>query len=427
MNPSNEALASSSSGGLSLARRVAKNTAWLLLSRLGSQGMALLFGILLARRLGEVGLGQYAFMSSVIFFGNFITTFGTDMLIMREMAAKRELSLLPSALLLQLGLSLPFVVLVFLLAPQIPNQSEEAWLALQVYSLALVPMAFYSVFSAALRGVERMGAFASLNLLNGIMLIGLTWFFLHPGVSIVSVAVLLIVVQVGSALAAAVLCAMQIPGFLNAWKTSLPAVGALWRAAAPIAVLGILSALYQRSSIYLISTVQGAAATGLFSAAFRLVEATKLGQIAFLGALFPVMSQAHTDLDPNHKKLFSASLKLLILLAFGLAVAIYALAVPIITLLYGKGFMESTPILKLLAWLLVPVTLTNYYSLLLLSVEKEKKIAFAFAVSTVVLIPFIVIGLPRMGLAAAAWGMLLSESIQAGLLYVDWRRHDRLA
>ncbi len=406
-----------------LGRRVAKNTAWLLVGRLGSQGLAMLFAIVIARRLGSMGLGQYAFITSVIFLGNLTTTFGTDMLIIREMAAKRGLSLLPAALILQLGLSVPFIVLVYWVAPGLPNQTGEAILALRLYSLALIPLAFYSVFSSALRGVERMDSFTWLNLLNGFLLVGLGYLIIRPDTSVVSLSIVLLAVQTLCALAAAILCIAQIPGFGQVWKVTRQSLARLVTLSAPIAVLGLLGALYQRMAVYLLTIFQGAAATGSFSAALRLMEAAKIGHIALLSALFPAMAQAtHGHVDRRaFQKMFSSSLSLLLAFAVVLALVLFVFAGPLVVLLYGAEFESAVPTLKALAWVLIPVTYSYYLSLMLLAANGERFIMLALAVSTIVLVALIVLGLPRWGVAAVGWGVLIAESIQAIILLLIWR------
>lgn len=423
MNPNSEAALAAVADGVGLRKRVAKNTAWLLAGRLGSQGLSMLFGILVARWLGEVGLGQYAFITSIIFLGNLTTTFGTDMLIMRELAAKRDFSLLAASLIVQLGLSIPFIFLVFIFAPSIPNQAPEAILALQLYSLALIPLAFYSVFSSALRGVERMDSFTWLNVLSGSLLIVFAFLFIRSGTSVVTLAAILLVTQTLSAVAAAVLCALQIPGFRRAWHTSRATILRLVRLSAPIAVLGLLGALYQRMGVYLIATLQGAAETGSFSAALRVMEAAKIGHIASLTALFPAMAQANLGVAHANafQKVFSSSLKLLVTFAGLLAAVLFFFASPILVLLYGAEFKSSVPALQGLAWVLVPMTFSHYLALMLLAAHRERAIMIALGVSTAALAAMIIVGLPRLGTQAAGWGMLVAESIQAGLLIFSWR------
>ncbi|MEX1248377.1 MAG: oligosaccharide flippase family protein [Anaerolineales bacterium] len=404
-----------------VGKRVAKNTLWLLVGRIGSQGMALLFSVVIARRLGEIGLGQYAFIASVIFLGNLASTFGTDMLVMRAVAGKRDLSVVPRSLTVQLMLSVPFILVVFFGAPLLPNQTSDAVQALRIYSLALIPMAVYSVSSALLRGLERMSAFTWLNLFNGSLLVALTWFFVQPASSIVEICWLLFFVQLLSALAAWLLCLPQLPA-LASWKTTWAQIVSLLVAAAPIAALGLLGAVYQRTGIFLLATMQGAAVTGSFSAALRLVEAAKLGHFALLGALFPAMSQAHLSPRRTYRNLFNTSLNALLILAIALAALLFIFADFVISLLFGQEFIASVPQLKILAWLLVPVTLTHFFSLRLLAVEQEKAVMVSLAAALGVLIVFTSATMALWGVFAPVWGLLLSETVQAGLLIFYWRK-----
>ncbi len=57
---------------------------------------------------------------------------------------------------LQLVLSFIFIGFVFLFAPYLPNQTTESVLALKVYSLALIPLAFFTVVTSVLRGAQKM-------------------------------------------------------------------------------------------------------------------------------------------------------------------------------------------------------------------------------------------------------------------------------
>ena len=47
-----------------------KNIGWTVVSRIGTQGIAVLSNVLLARYLGRDGFGEYAFISSILLIGN---------------------------------------------------------------------------------------------------------------------------------------------------------------------------------------------------------------------------------------------------------------------------------------------------------------------------------------------------------------------
>ena len=68
------------------ATSLARNATWILTGRLAAQGLLVLCTVLLARRLGLTGFGGYAVLVSVVSLANVATTFGTDMVLVREIA-----------------------------------------------------------------------------------------------------------------------------------------------------------------------------------------------------------------------------------------------------------------------------------------------------------------------------------------------------
>lgn len=384
------------------------------------------FTVLVARRLGEVGLGVYAFMAAVVMLGNVVTTYGTDMLIIREVAAHNRLRLLPEALVVQVVLAALFVFLVFLGAPALSNHNQETIRALQVYSLALFPLAFYSVFSAALRGYEHMGTFTWLTLSVAGLQVGLTWFIIHPGSNVVVLAWLLLGVQVVAALLAAWFCLATVPGIRQAWRISRTAVFSLVGASAPIALLGILKVLYEKLSVYMLANMEGAAVTGWYSAASQAVAASHLGHIAFLGAIFPVMAQAQLGGQGDAKewkRAFTHAQTVLMALGGGIALLLFLLAPLLVKVLFGAGFEPAVAALRLLAWTLIPYSLNLFLSSRMLAARQERPVVYALAISLLVLAGLSIWWIPRRGLAGACLAVLVAEWVQAGLYL--WQERTR--
>jgi len=398
--------------------RVGRNTIWLLIARLSTHGLLAAFTVLIARRLGEVGLGQYAFIASVMFVANALTTFGTDMLLIREIAGGSDLSRLPAALVIQLSLSVVFVVAINLLSPWLPNLDSLTKSALQLYSVALFPLAFFTIFTTALRGLERMDWYTLLNLVVSILQTVGAWIFVQSRDSIVSVAWVLVVVQFLAAGLAGGVCAISSPNFYRGWRFAWSPIPPLLKASAPIAWLAVLGMIYQRASIYQITALAGAAATGGFSAAARIVEASKTGHLALFGALYPVMAQAQqrsqSTLKNSGRLLFGAAVLGAVLMAL--------LAGPMVHILFGDGFESSIGALRVMAWQIIPYTVSTYLSLLLLATGRERWVGRALGVSVIVLIGLNVWWVPLAGIAGACWAVVVTETIQAILLlYTNFR------
>jgi len=397
---------------------LALNSVWMLLARVGSQGLAVVFTLLVARQLGSQAFGEYAFMAAVVALGNALTTFGTDMLLIRQIAAQGEVTGLGDALLLQLALSGGFIAAVLLAAPLFPNQSPEAVLGLRIYSLSLVPLAFFSVFTTALRGKQRMGAYMALSLALAALQVGAAWLAVRLGGGVVELAALLALVQVAAAVLAGILCARQLADFRQAWHFSGRKVIALGRACVPIALLVASGLLYQKLSVMLLSVLGGAVVTGWFAAALRTVEAAKTAHLATFTALYPAMAQQaqhQPDRGPIRpwQESFRTSWWLLLAGAGAASLALFLLAEPLTRLLYGAAYAPAVPALRILAWMLVPFTVNNFMSLAYLAARREAAILRVQLLGLMALAGLSLACIPAWGVNGACLALLVAESVQA--------------
>jgi O-antigen/teichoic acid export membrane protein len=394
---------------MNLLTKLARNSLWVLIARVGAQASMVLVTYLLARRLGMAGFGEYAFIATAIVIGNTLTTFGTDMYLIREIAAKSDFSELPAVLALQLTLSGLFIAFIFWFTPRFPNQTAESILALKVYSFAMLPLAFFTVFTSVLRGTQRMFAYAWLNFIPSALQAIVIFFFIQQGTSLVSLAYVLLGIQVFGAILAGGLCA---PYFskLNVLQFSLGKTKSLFVACLPIALIAIVGIVYQKLSLTMLSFLGTASMVGAFSAAARVVEAARLGHFAALTALYPTMANA------DQKKLSGTSrlswLFLLLFSAIGSFLIVW-LAKPIVDIFFGASYALSIPVLKILAFTLVPYTVNSFLALLFLAQKKERAVLLILAFSTLMIFTLNLWLIPRAGQVGASWAILIAELAQA--------------
>ncbi|MCA9974512.1 MAG: flippase [Anaerolineales bacterium] len=409
-------------------RRVSLNTVWLLVGRLSSQGLLFLFSILVARALGEVGLGQYAFITSVVFVGNMLTTFGMDTLLIRDIARQEQSAPLAGALVIQLALSLLFIFVVYLSANFLPNQNVATATALRIYSLALLPMAFFTVFTAALRAHERMDLFLIVGLVTAVTQTGGAFFLLQQQSNLYHLAWLLVIVQILGAAVGGWLCYQHLLGFTFNWpRLTTNQLQQSLRLGLPLALLTACTVFYRRMGIFALSTLADDATTGWFSAAMRLVEIGRMVPYALFGALFPVLARRETAVSspPQHRH----TLTLLGLLAEMAAIAalLWLFAAPLITWLYGSSYAPSISALRILAWSLPPFAAAMALSVQLIAQQRER---FVLAVTGVTLLGTAValyLVIPHWGLSGAAWTLIGSETLQTLLLLAAPQLRNRLA
>ena len=377
-----------------------RNSIWLLLARLTAQTLAILFTIIIARKLGVDGFGQFSFIASLLLVGNTFTNFGTDTFLVRETArADQVTEAAAQSLSLQLLLSALYclAMLVFLSTP------------LFLYSLALFPLAIFSVNNALLRALNRMDLFWFLSLLNGVIQILAAIF----SSDVYTLCLFLLFGQIFLSGFSYLICRASLLTFR---LFPLKKFSLIFKLILPFAALTILLVLIQRLGVLITSFFLGDSVTGLFSSITRIVDGLKLGHYAILGALLPALSRGNADSWRSFRKAFS----LLISISFVFAFVLLVFSKPIILLLYGDDFAQAIQPLALLGWSLLPYTISSFISYDLIARGLEATVVKAAFISLILYLALFLWLIPTKGMNGVVWAALIGECLQGivfGIFY----------
>jgi O-antigen/teichoic acid export membrane protein len=374
-----------------------RNSFWLLLARLSAHGFAILFIVLAARRLGVDTFGQFTVIASLVIVANTFTTFGTETLLIREIAKAGHVTSLAARVLgLQLGLSAFWWLATLVVRPDPP---------LLIYTLSLFPLAVVSVTSALLRAFERMRVYWLLSFINGIVQAMAALF----SADLWSLCVLVLCGQMAMACVALWVCRLSLPPIdVFPSMNFKPLFGVIW----PFAAMTTLSVFSQRLGILSIAIIEGDQATGLFSSAVRLVEGLKFGHYAVLGALLPALARDAA----RSRRGFKVSLLILLATSILLAVGVNLLAQPIMALLFGQAYIPAAGLLSILGWSLIPYTISAFISVDLVTNGRELDLLKAMLLSLLVFVVLYIYLISEYGLSGAAWAAFAGEVFQAIIL-----------
>ena len=390
-------------------------TAWVSGAQVTAQALGLVMTLVLARRLGLVGFGEYALASAVLFVANVGTTFGTDMVLVREIAASGVVRRAGAAALLQLGLSVVVVGALWAAAPA----------PIRVLSLALFPAALFAVSTAALRGAGMMRTYAVVCV-GSAALPALAVIALVPtGAGVVRAVAVLLGAQAVAALCAWALCVARVRGFTAVPRASLREVGAMARDSAPVGVLGLLGMAYQRLPVIVLGIAVGPAATGWFTAASRTVEASKTGHVGLFNAVYPALARAHAAkmrVDDASQRDLRRVWQLCAGLGALVTAVLLLLGPVLLERLFGHAFAPATNGLRILAIAVIPSTLATYRSLALLAAHREATTLRVLGASLLVLAAATAVLLPVMGWIGACWAVVIAETTQAALMLATTAR-----
>ena len=403
----------------SVAQRLGQvgwNAGWLFGARVGQQAILLLFTALVARQLGEVGLGQLAWISAVLYIGNVFSTFGLDTVLLRQIAVLRRTDRVPLASALGLELILAALFIAGLWLAPFSSQTADTLAGLRLYGWVLLPLALQTITNAALRGYEEMGWLSGLTLGTAVLQVGGTAILFALGGTLYALMGWLLLVQVISAGVTLWLCRRILPDFGFNWRRfgggqmrQLAGIG-VW-----LTLLMVTAVLLQRLGILLLGWLGTTAQMGQLAAALRLAETARLLPAAVMGALFPVLAKQGKALGKwrlgakDSPSLASHYQLWLLAYGFAAAAALLVLSRPLVQLLFGAGYETAVALLRLLAWGIIPFTLSLPLSLEMVVCGLEKRVllaTFGALLGTAVLTTATFLW---HGLAGLAFGLVVGE------------------
>lgn len=179
----------------------------------------------------------------------------------------------------------------------------------------------------------------------------------------------------------------------------------------PIGVVFIVSNLFFKLDTMMLFVIKGAAAVGIYSVAYKILEVTAFIGSYFASALKPTLAE-----NIDHKKealsnVMSKSFNVMLFLAMPITVACVVYAKEIIVFLSNSDFISGSPALVFLAFTL-PIIFFDVLLSEILIANDERKLFIRIAIF-VLLFNFIfnLIFIPKYSFMGAAWGTLVSELV----------------
>ncbi len=419
-------------------RRVAINSG-LLLTAFGFQALVSIVMVgLLARYLGQAGLGRYGYIVSFIELFLAFVDLGINRILTREIARRKAWAdrYASAAWTLRLTLSVVAMVVVGLAAAG--SGDRQLWLATMIYYVSQVLWLLGDVFNGVFHGFQRMEyQFWTLNVSQVLLLVftvGVIW--LDLGLIAVFTARLLanaiklvwvwrisdrrfakahVLWGVLPALATAV---TALPAALAARRdagqergerraAAAAAINArgerlgqrwddaqlIWRMfveSLPVGISLLLRSYIWRAGLVLtvlwLGQTQGDLVNGVLYGPLRAIQQLRIVPAAFSAAMLPVFSNRAADRLDEFDAAFGKSIKLFTAISLLIALAATFLSDPLVLLLLGSGIDLATAaaVLALLGWVIVLYFPNWLYGVTLVALGKQKLETLGLAVGLAV-------------------------------------------
>lgn len=368
----------------------------------------------LARTLGRTGFGEFSFAFVVASIGAIIADFGLGPWLTRASAREPAASGLLLSRVLRIRLPLLILSSILLLGVMaLYLHSAERLLVLSLMMVYVAGLGYAMIYESLLMGRGEVRAVSS-SLLAGkfleLLLVG-TVLLTRPDTG-----------AAGASLAMAVACVARVLYVRSLARrsvgqgdhsplqgTAFPIAGVM-AGAFPFAAGLILWTVYSKVDVLLLERLVAPDQLGIYTAAYRVLEALFLIPRSIVGVHFPIYAEAwtHRRLDMTH---LAAPMRLLLVGSGAAAVVLIAAPGDVLRFLFGPDFSIGMDTMRILGLALVPLFLNQFQAMYLGATDRQSDWLRNLGVVLVVNVLLNLTLIPRLGIQGAAIATLSSEML----------------
>ncbi|MEO8218019.1 MAG: oligosaccharide flippase family protein [Acidobacteriota bacterium] len=388
------------------ARVISRNFAALSAGQLVSRILAFAITIYLTRILHAEYFGIIVFATSVLAYAGLIVDCGFESFgpleVARQLAPMRELA----RTVVTLRLSLTAVAFAALaLFSTLSHVNALTRTVLLLYGISLISNAL-SV-NWVFMGAEMMRESAIGDILEQVVMVAGVFVFIHQPEHVTRIPWVYLTARL-------VAVSFLIVRFIRIFGNLVLGIdfGLLRRLIAealPLAGTSVVAMVSHNFDLVLVGLWLGSSAAGMYGAAYRVVWAPTLIVTAYYMALRPTLARGYRDGIETVSELLRRSVRLTTALAVGIVVGGVLLAVPLVRLLYGRGYDGAIQPMQMLLVAFALVVVSRKYRLILTCFNRQGVDFNIMSAAAVVNIVANLLLIPRMGVLGAALASVISE------------------
>ena len=413
---------------LSPGQRTGRNAFVLLACRVGADLLNFLLFLIVSRRFGPEGTGEYGYAFALAGLIYYAATLGIDDYGVREYnyrVPERRPSLIADLLGAQVCIAL-IVILILIGYLQVTQPSADTLVIIASMTLYQLGAAFSATLFVPAMAEQQMMPPAFINLLgrgSAFVVTGfLIWVFdmslRQASLAFAGGGLLMFALALRSAASFNV----QLRPNLST-RVVLEGTKALWSFAA----VGLLGQLLNRIGVIALSLQIGQAAAGIYTTGLKLVEVACL-PLVFLGvAAYPRLCQAYASSTAFHK-LTRQAVAVGVLLATVLAVAMYFAVPPLLVPVLGQRFAGTEAVIATMAAIVLAQGIEIVLGRLMLAANLNVSRALRITLGTIICVVLTVAFTPAFGIEAAIGALVVSyllvDVMYSGSLFGSLRRRN---
>ncbi|MDZ4804257.1 MAG: oligosaccharide flippase family protein [Candidatus Eisenbacteria bacterium] len=398
------------------------------MAQVANAALALILIGLLTRTLGRAGFGEFSFAFVVASLGAMFADFGLGPWLTRAVSrnASQAGPLLDRVLSIRFPLLIASAALLLAVMSIYLDSVDRLWtLALMIGYVS--GLGYSMIYESALMGRQDVrgvstallaGKVLEITMVLLVMLLAPAWGPTAAAAAMATAAGFRVVVV-------RMLVSRAIRG--DAPTPLPPESSGMWQVLGgtfPFAAGLILWMIYSKIDVLLLERMVPTDQLGVYTAAYRVVEALFLIPRSVVGVNFPIFADAWTR-DKLDSRLEAAPLRLLLAGALTATTTLVILPEDSLRLLFGNTFSIGAGALRILGLALLPLFLNQYQAMYLGATDRQVVWIRRLAIALVGNLLLNLILIPRFGIEGAAVATLISETaLLASFVASD---HARLA
>ncbi|MBR9677250.1 flippase [Candidatus Woesearchaeota archaeon] len=392
---------------MSLKKTLVKNTLWLTAAKAFYYFVGYFLIIVIARTLGDVGLGQYSFIFAVVTITFIIADMGLNSVFLIQVSRTKKkiqyyfenifsIKLLMGVVAILLTISLSFFF------NKDPVVIKALWLAALVQFLVLTSGFLLSLFHTH----NRMDFNAKSLILERIVAVSLGIYILLKTQSLI---LFVLVLVLSNFVKFSYLLANAKSKIKIRLSKDIEAYKKLIIQGFPFFLSTTFLFIYFRVDTIMLSFMKGDAVTGWYNSAYRLIDVLTVFPSIIITAIMPSMSKLYKHNKKTLKILFLRIFRYLAMLAMPISIGTFILADRFIDFIYGESFIGGSLSLQILIWAEAFIFVNFLMGTLLLSTDKQKYFMRTSAIALVLNVVLNFLLIPKYSYAGAAISTVFTE------------------
>jgi O-antigen/teichoic acid export membrane protein len=384
--------------------RLMTSSALLSLGVIGGAGLSFLFQLAAARGLGPRGYGAFTASLSFVTLWAIVMEGGIGLALTREASADpARLAWALRLALWKLGLALfgiaGAIVSAWLLRFDASVVGLVGILAVGMAGVSAMRLAF-----AVFRAIGRFGWEAVLSAAQKLILILLAAAVLAFGADAAGIGVAFTTSYLVGGLAALTIARrLGGPAFDSSASAERPPAGFFAWTCLPLLAVELFSGIYFKVDQVVLLRLRGLEETGLYAAAFRVIEMLLLLLGGTMTVLFPRLAGSAREAPDAFRRDFVRAWRTLVVIGVVIAVNGWLWAVRLLPVVFGSAYGPSQAILHILLGAVPFIYVNALLSAALIATGHERFYAGATALGALANLSLNLLLVPRSGATAAAW------------------------